>query len=136
MFMLASRMNLASPAALDRLQVALLAVQTTNHAQRTAVSNAARLLDELFQLRSVAQVQAGSPVLIPLLVLILCWLTMISVGLNLFAPPNRIVLVTNVLWAVAAASAVFLILEMERAFGGAIQVSSAPLREGIAVIKQ
>lgn len=125
----------ASTAALERLQASMQAVPTTNNVQRTAVAHAARLMDELSQIRSVAQVQAGSPVLIPLLMLILCWLTMISAGLNLFAHPNGTVIVTNALWAVAAASAVFLILEMERGFGGVIQVSDAPMREAIAEMR-
>src|SRR5262245_44902226 len=104
---------------------AMQTVPTNTEAHRAAVSNALRLLDELSQIRSVAQVLAGGPVLIPLLLLIMCWLTLISAGLNLFAPQSGTARVTNALFALAAASAVFLILEMEHGFSGVIQVSES-----------
>jgi hypothetical protein len=120
----------------ERLRQAMQTMPAESNAHREAAVGALRLLDELSQIRSMAQVQAGSPVLAPLLLLIMCWLALISAGLNLFAPPNGTVRVTSVLFALAAASAVFLILEMEHGFGGVIQVSDRPVREALVQMER
>ena len=60
------------------------------------------------------------------------WFTIITAGLNLFAPRNGTTLAFNVLCALSIASAIFLILEMDQSFGGMIHVSDAPLRAALA----
>jgi hypothetical protein len=52
--------------------------------------------------------------------------------LNLFASRNGTTLAFNVLCTLSIASAIFLVLEMDQAFGGVIQVSDAPLRAALA----
>ncbi|HET7525269.1 MAG TPA: hypothetical protein VFK10_04935, partial [Burkholderiaceae bacterium] len=120
----------------ERLQQAMQGIPAITDAHRAAVASALRLLDELSQIRSVVQVQAGSPVMMPLLLLIMFWLALILAGLNLFAPPNGTVWVTNAMVTLAAASAVFLILEMEHGFGGVVQVSDRPVREALSQMQR
>jgi hypothetical protein len=68
---------------------------------------------------------------LPLLAILVAWLTMLFVGLGLFAPPNGAVIATLVISELAVSGAILLILEFYTPFGGLIEVSSAPLRAAI-----
>ena len=67
----------------------------------------------------------------PLLTLVIVWLTVIFLSVGLFAPTNKTVVVTMVIVSLLVASALFLILELDRPFDGVIQTSSAPLRNAM-----
>jgi len=68
----------------------------------------------------------------PLLVLLVCWLTIIFSCFGLIASRNRTVLVVLFVCALSAASSLFLILELDQPFGGLIKVSADPLRNALA----
>jgi hypothetical protein len=121
---------------IDAVQTALVTAHPTNAVQQAARIHATQLLNEFAQIRSMANVQADSPVMAPLLTLIVCWLAILVTGWNVLAPRNGTVRVSNALIALAAGSAVFLILEMERGFGGVIEVSAAPMRAALAEMKR
>ena len=72
--------------------------------------------------------QGGRSIPTPFLVLLVFWLTVIFLSFGLFAPPNATVIATLFLCALSVSGAIFLILELDRPFGGLIQISSAPLR--------
>ena len=120
------------PLALDKVRATVRGVVPANDDQRDARSKALLALDQLDQLHSVAAVSAGSSVTVPLLVLLVAWMVVIALGINLFAPRNGTVAAFNVLCALSAASAIFLILEMDQAFGGFIRVSDGPMRAALA----
>ncbi len=60
------------------------------------------------------------------------WLTLLFASFSLFAPPNRTVVVTLVICALAVSSALFLILELDQPLTGLIRISSEPLRSALA----
>jgi hypothetical protein len=56
------------------------------------------------------------------------WLVVIFLGFSLLAPPNATTNLALMVSALCAAAAIFLILELDRPFGGLIQISSEPMR--------
>ena len=64
----------------------------------------------------------------PFLVVMVFWLALILGSFGLFAPSNLTAIASLAVSALAVSSAVFLILEPNRAFGGIIQIYSEPLR--------
>ena len=68
---------------------------------------------------------------LPLLVILICWLTVLFVSFGRFAPRNATVLSVLFVCACSMSAAVFLILEMNRPLDGLIKVSSAPLRNAL-----
>ena len=68
----------------------------------------------------------------PFLVLLVFWVTIIFLSFGLFAPPNATVIVTLFLCALSVSGAIFMILELDRPFGGLIHISSVPMRNALA----
>jgi hypothetical protein len=117
-----------STADVKDLESTLRAIAPSGEAQRLAWSKSLQLTDELAQLTTLARARSGSAITMPLLVLLVFWLAAIAVGMSLFAPRNGTVLAINVLCALSSAGAIFLILEMDRPFGGIVHISADPLR--------
>lgn len=65
----------------------------------------------------------------PLVVAVVLWLAIIFLSFGLFAPANKTVIATMLIVALSVASALFLILELDRPFDGLIQISSSPMRK-------
>jgi hypothetical protein len=72
--------------------------------------------------------QNTASVSVPLLVVLIFWLTIIFVSFGLFAPRNATVITSLLVSSVSVSAAIFLILEMYSPWAGIIQISSAPLR--------
>ncbi|MDQ6432488.1 hypothetical protein RB623_00295 [Mesorhizobium sp. LHD-90] len=70
-----------------------------------------------------------------LLVMLVAWLLVIFASLGYRAPRNAAIGVTFVASAGLLAASIYLILDMEKPFAGAIQVSSAPLQRALAEIQ-
>jgi hypothetical protein len=73
----------------------------------------------------------GSSLSLPLLVVVVSWLTAIFVSFGLFAPLNNTVVVTLVVCATAVSGAVFVIMAMYTPFSGVMKISSLPLRDAL-----
>ena len=69
---------------------------------------------------------------LPLLVILICWLSVLFVSFGLFAPRNPTVISVLFVCACSMSAAVFLILELNRPLDGFINVSRAPLRNALA----
>jgi hypothetical protein len=121
---------------IEGLRTMLSATPAADDSQRATLVKAIQLIEQIAQIHAMAQVQAESTVLLPLLAVIVCWLAVMSIGLNLFASRNGTVLVIDLLYALAAASAVFLILEMGHGFGGVIEVSAEPMLAALEEMKR
>ena len=80
----------------------------------------------------IEQAQVGLP--IPFLIILLFWLTMLYMSFGLLAPRNYTVITAMFVGALALATALFLILEMNRPMQGTIKVSSAPMRKALEYI--
>jgi len=55
----------------------------------------------------------------------------VFVSAGLFAPPNATVIIALMLAALSVSGAIFLILELDMAFDGMIQISQSPMRNAL-----
>jgi len=80
--------------------------------------------------------QSASSIPLPLLSVLVLWLTIIFISFGLFAPRNATVVTSLFVSALSVSCAILLILEMYKPFEGLIQISSAPLRAALAHLGQ
>jgi len=80
--------------------------------------------------------QSTNSVSLPLLIVLICWLTVVFISFGLFAPLNATVVSSLLLAALSVSGAIFLILEMYTPYTGVIQISSGSLRAALAHLGQ
>jgi hypothetical protein len=107
-----------------------------NDTQRSLQAQALNLGISIGKMRWMMFEQAGSSVSIPLLAVLVFWLTAIFASFGLFAPRNATALVTLFVCALSVSGAIFLVLEMYSPFRGLMQISSVPLRNALAHLGQ
>jgi hypothetical protein len=120
----------------EAVQDKLRQLSPRTDAQRWLQSQALSLSAELAQTRWLLIAQAESPVPTLLLAMLVFWIAMIFLSFALFAPRNATVLVTLLVCALSVSSSIFLILELNRPFHGAIKISSAPMRDALVRLGQ
>jgi hypothetical protein len=82
----------------------------------------------------LAAQQEGSSIPMPFMLVLIFWLAVLFASFGLFAPRNATVVVTISLCAFSISGAILLILELARPFEGILRISSAPLRNAIALL--
>lgn len=105
-------------------------------AQRSIQAQALNIMMGLGQTRWLVAAQRGNSVSVPMLVVLVAWLTIIFISFGLFAPRNVTVIVSLLVAALSVSGAIFLILEMYSPYAGLIHVSSSPLRAALAHLGQ
>lgn len=111
----------------DAVYDAIERLTPKDDAQRSLKTLALSSAVEVGQVRWLLFEQSGSSISIPLLVVVVCWLAILFFSFGLFAPPNSTALASLVVSALSVSAAIFLILELDRPFGGLIHISSAPM---------
>jgi hypothetical protein len=104
--------------------------------QRSIQAQAMSITMALGQTRWLLAAQRGNSVSVPMLVVLVAWLTIIFISFGLFAPRNGTVIVSLFVSALSVSGAIFLILEMYSPYAGLIHVSGAPLRAALAHLGQ
>jgi hypothetical protein len=99
--------------------------------QRSIQAQAMNIMMGLGQTRWLLAAQRGNSVSVPMLVVLVAWLTIIFISFGLFAPRNVTVVVSLLVSALSVSGAIFLILEMYSPYAGLIHVSGAPLRAAL-----
>ena len=107
-----------------------------NEAQRSLRAEALSLTLNLGQTRWLMFEQEVKSIPMPFLVVLISWITIIFVSFGLFAPPNATVIATLFVCALSVSGAILLILELDRALEGLIQIPSASLRNALAHLDQ
>lgn len=120
----------------EQVQAALHGLAPRTDAQRWLQTRALSLSSDLAQTRWLMTTQAESTVPTLLLVVLVFWLSILFVSFALFAPRNATVLVTLLVCALSLSGSIFIMLELNSPFGGAISISSAPMREALMRIGQ
>jgi hypothetical protein len=100
--------------------------------QRFMQAQALRLLGNMGDTRLLLTEQARGSLSWPFLIVLCFWLTMLFVGFGLFARRNATVVTALFMGAVCVAGAVFLILELNRPYGGVIEISIEPIRNALS----
>jgi len=93
-------------------------------------------MKDLFATRWLLFVQAGAPLPMPLLVVMVFWLCILFVSFGLFAPRNAVVVAALLFCALAVSGSTFLIQELNQPFDGVIKISSEPLRYALSQLGQ
>ena len=115
-----------SPA--EDIQNQILALSPANDTQRWFKGEALRLTEEVVKTRWRMLGSGAGAVPGAFLVVVIFWLTVTFASFGLFAPKNGTVLAVFLIASLSVAAAVFLILELDAPFDGAIKISSGPLR--------
>ena len=121
---------------LEGIEREILDLSPQTDAQRWFKSQALALTSDILLTRWAVFGGSGSSVSTVFLVVVVFWLALIFGSFGLFAPRNATVMTVLVVCALSVAASVFLILEMDGAFGGMMKVSSAPLRFTLAHLSQ
>ena len=103
-----------------------------NSSQIYAKSHSIAILSDVRQSSWLLFVESDTNKLsMPLLVILVSWITAIFISFGLFAPPTPAVITTMLLGALAVSAAILIILEMYSPFSGFMRISSNPVREAI-----
>src|SRR5207249_3912998 len=97
----------------DAVYVAVSRLRAQDEAQRALKTQAANLMVQLGELRSLLQAQAVSSVSKPLLIALVLWLVVIFFGFSLLAPANATSTLALIAGAFSVVCAVFIILELD-----------------------
>ena len=99
--------------------------------QRSLQSRAVQVGNELAQTRFLLFTESENLIPTPFLAVLAFWLVIIFASFSLFSPLNVTVIAFLFLFALSAACAIFLILQLSRPFTGLMMISSAPLRNAL-----
>ena len=112
---------------LDKIQ----ALTPKDDRQRALQAQATSIILDLGQMRWLQYAQMSTSISMPLLVVLVFWLTTIFISFGLFAPANGTVFIGLLVSALSVSAAIWLLLELYTPYSGLIQVSSAPLRDAL-----
>lgn len=127
---------LKSSASVEVVYDKIQELSSKDDAQRSIQAQASSIAISLLQTRLLITEQRVNSVSLPLLMVLIFWLTIIFIGFGLFAPRNATVVVSLLVSALSVTCAIFLILEMYSPYAGLIQISSAPLRTALTHLGQ
>ena len=120
--------------AMEMIQAKLHGLAPATDTQRQLLSQTQQLSGDLVQARWQLISQAQNGLQMPLLIVVLFWLTMLHISFGLFAPRNATVITVLLISALSVSCAVFIILEMNHPLQGRIKVSSAPMRKALELM--
>ena len=116
----------------ERAYSAILELAPQNDGQRFLKTQALQLVTTVVQSRFLIYEQSDTSIPLPFLAVLAFWLTIIFASFSLFSDLNPTSITALCVFAVSAAGAIFLIMEMDQPFSGLMQISSAPLRSALA----
>jgi len=93
---------------------------------------AAQTSTDLAQTRLLLFAESGSSIPLPFLGVLALWLIIIFASFSLFTSLNATVFISLSLFALSAAGAIFLVLELNDPFNGLLRISDLPLRNALA----
>jgi hypothetical protein len=102
--------------------------------QKALKAEVLRISLEVAQIRAAALAQESSSIPVPFLIVLTFWLVILFIGFGLFAPLNPTVLAVLFFCAFSVSAAIFMVIEMDEAFTGVMQISDEPLRNAMAII--
>ena len=126
--------NLENPrtvALLEELQERLVALDASNPNQRWLQSQALQLVSAIAGTRWLLVEQNTIGIAVPLLVLVVFWLTLLFLSFGLFAPRNATAILALFLCALAVAGAIEMTQQLNAPFRGIIRISGKPIKDAL-----
>lgn len=120
----------------DLVRAELRKVTPANDEQRQILAQAQQILSEVAQIRWLAIEQAQNQLPLPLLVILIFWLTLLFVSFGMYAPTHLTSIIVMLVGSCAVSAAIFLVLELNRPLDGMIKVSSAPMMDALRQVGQ
>jgi hypothetical protein len=118
-------------AAGEELFAKLRQLSPQNVDQRTLQDRAIQTYTDIAHTRLLLFTQGDNPIPMPFLIVLIFWVSIIFANFSLFAEPKPIAIGAQVVFALSAGAAIFLVLELSQPFSGLMQISSAPLRNAL-----
>jgi hypothetical protein len=112
----------------------ILKLTPKTDAQRFLQGRATDTLVEIGKTRLLLFTSAGGAIPIPFLIVLIGWLALIFASISLFAESNARTIAILCVFSVAAAAAIFLILELSQPFTGLMMISDQPLRDALKAL--
>jgi hypothetical protein len=110
----------------------LRALKAADPEQTVLKQRAERRFETAYEMRWALVEQSEGSIPMPLIALMVAWLVLVFASFGYRAPRNMVTATSFVVSAALIAGAVYLILDMDVPFEGAIQVSPAPLERVVA----
>jgi hypothetical protein len=115
----------------DAFFAGLQQLSPKNDSQRSLQARAIQIATDIAQARLLLFAQTNNSIPMPFLVVLIFWLTIIFGSFGLFAKPSATVFGSLFVFALSAAGAIYLVLELGQPFAGLMQISSTPLRNAL-----
>jgi hypothetical protein len=117
--------------ALDAVGTALNAIRPADLFHQSLLSDARSHYHDVVHLRWVIVEQSEGYLPMPILGMLLAWLTLIFASYGYRAPQNAVVVSMLLISAALIAASVYLVLDMDVPFKGPIQISDQPIRRAL-----
>jgi hypothetical protein len=118
----------------EGIQASIQAATPQNDAQQVLKARAIQVSTDLDNFRWSMSIEEIGSISIPMLVIVVFWLSFIFVAWGVISPRNVLVAIALLASALSVAGAVFLIVEMDQPLNGWIRVSSRRLRKALAIL--
>jgi hypothetical protein len=118
-------------AASEAFYATLQQLSPQNDSQRSLQARATQVSTDIAQTRLLVFAEADNSLPMPFMVVLIFWLTMIFASFSLFAQPSATISGLLIVFALSAAGAIYLVLELGQPFAGLMQISSIPLRNAL-----
>jgi hypothetical protein len=115
-------------------QATLASLNPSTDEQRQALAIAKSTVDAIAQSRLQMSFALEAPVSYPLILTVIAWAMLLFCGFGLMSRGHAMSMVAVFIGACAAASAVYMILELSSPYSGVFRVSPAPLQQVLAVM--
>ena len=116
---------------LDDVENQVRALLPEDESQRELRSDAMHIMSELQRMRWLIIEQVPSAMPLTVVGILIGWVSLLFASFALFAPRNAIAVTTLIVGALSIATALFMVLEMERPLAGLVRISSAPARQAL-----
>ena len=122
--------------AIEDVQDQIRALTPADETQRLLKARSLGLSEDFVQTRWLFFEQSAGTIPMPFIVVLIVWLAAIAGCLSLFAPRTGTLMAVTVVCGLSFASAIFLILEMDRPFEGVLHISDIPLRNAVIYLNR
>ncbi len=125
------REMLASTREMESMYDKIQGLLPKDNRQRSFQADALSILKEIRQTHWLVYEQQSTSISMPMLIILVCWLTALFISFGLYAPTNGTVVTSLLVSALSVSCAILLILQLYNPYRGLIKISSAPLRAAL-----